>query len=70
MNLCGRTGPWDNAREEAMKDSGIKSIKPGLSIEVEQSKQQMEYAIPAITVVIVIVLLLLIMVLIRRKRQR
>lgn len=70
MNLCGRTGPWDNAREEAMKNSGIKSIKPELSMEVEQTKQQIGDVIPAITVVIVIVLLLLVIVLIRRKRQR
>jgi hypothetical protein len=70
MNLCGRTGPWDNAKEEAMKDSGIKSIKLDSSMEAEQSKQQMGYAIPTIIVVIPVALLLLIMVMTRRKRNR
>ncbi|MBO9606652.1 MAG: hypothetical protein J7639_11905 [Paenibacillaceae bacterium] len=68
MNLCGRTGPWDKARELAMKDSGINSIKPGSSIGEEQSKQRMGYAIPAVTVVIAVALLLRVIVLIRRRR--
>ncbi|MDQ8739497.1 hypothetical protein [Paenibacillus sp. LHD-38] len=70
MNLCGRTGPWDNAREAAMKDSGIKSIKPGSSMEAEQFKQLIGYTIPATTVIIAVVLLLLVLVLIRRKRKQ
>gem|GEM_PF-6226921 len=70
MNLCGRTGAWDNAREKAMKDSGIKSSKPGSSMESEQSEQQIGYANPTIIIVITIALLLLFLILIRSKRKR
>ncbi|MCR8656072.1 hypothetical protein NV377_13905 [Paenibacillus sp. T3-5-0-4] len=70
MNLCGRTGPWDIAREAAMKDSGFKSTKPGLSMEWDQSQHQMGYVIPASIVVVAVVLLLLFMILIRTKRKR
>ncbi|GBG09747.1 hypothetical protein PAT3040_04408 [Paenibacillus agaridevorans] len=71
MNLCGRTGPWDHAREAAMKDSGIKSIKPDPIMEAEQPKQQMGNTLPATIVIIAVALLLLVLVvLIRRKRMR
>lgn len=70
MNLCGRTGPWDNAREDAMKDSGFKSILPGSTMEAEQFKQQTAYVFPALIIAIIVFLLLLFIVLIRRKRQR
>lgn len=70
MNLCGRTGPWDNERAVAMKDSGIKSINPGLTMDAEQSKQQGGYAIPVIIVVIVVAFLLLFIFLIRNKWKR
>ncbi|XEC95778.1 hypothetical protein AB6A23_04195 [Paenibacillus tarimensis] len=72
-NLCGRTGPWDNTREEAMNKTGIQSaeffnneVPPTTNGHLERSWSQTE----AVILVIFTFLIILSLIVVWRRKRR
>jgi hypothetical protein len=72
-NLCGRTGPWDIARKEAMKETNIQPTVFNIEVPLvvtERSEQSRPQLGTNVLVALLLVLILISLIIVWKRKKR